>query len=49
MKVDTICTTINQFEKALVQAQERIKADWKVYKAYLEHKKAHEDFKKGKS
>ena len=48
LKVEDICSNINQFEKALVQVQERVKVDWKVYEKYMDHKKAHEDSKKGK-
>jgi len=43
LKADNICTNINQFEKALVQIQERVKVDWKVYEKYMDHKKAYED------
>ena len=33
-------TVIHAFEKALVQIQERVKADWTTYERYLLHKKA---------
>jgi hypothetical protein len=48
LKAEDICTNINHFEKALVQVQERVKTDWKVYEKYMDHKKAYKDSKKGK-
>ena len=39
LKAEDICTNINHFEKALVQVQERVKTDWKVYEKYMDHKK----------
>ena len=35
-----VCTDIHAFEKALVQIQERVKADWVTYDKHLLHKKA---------
>ena len=42
--LDGISANINQFKKALVQVQEQVKADWKVYKKYMGHNKAYKDF-----
>ena len=35
-----VCTDINNFEKALVQIQERVKKDWSTYEKFPLHKKA---------
>ena len=34
-----MCVDIHAFEKALAQIQERVKAEWTMYKWYLLHKK----------
>ena len=49
LKANAICLNSNHFEKVLVQVQERIKVDGKVYEKYLEHKRAHKDSHKGES
>ena len=43
-----VCTDIHQFEKALVQVQERVKADWATVDRFLLHKKAYDTFHRGK-
>lgn len=41
LKQNDVCTDIGDFEKALAQVEQRVKADWKQYEEFLKHQKAH--------
>lgn len=42
LKQNDVCTSINSFEKALQQVEERVKNDWSKYEEYQKHKAAFE-------